>query len=288
MTDDNAQTQKTDDDVVRLSARAHERDRYLAATLSPTEVQADVFAIAAYLGELARIPVFVSEPMIGEIRLQWWRDALANAGPGVATGHPIADAIAAAMQRHGLSKPLLIGMAEAQSLCLYDEPPRDDMELRQHLIKTHGAAFQLVAQVVAGQPVTDWTDWLNRAGYAYGLARTAVEFGAVLGQGRTLAPRTLLDRHGAQIEGLSARQSQSAGVGILAQLCSTAEAELAGLRKQAPPRAVRYACLPLAMVRPYCTRVRSSGAAAVERSVQVAPITPVLKLGWAAVLGGRI
>ena len=79
-------------DVVRTAARAFERDRYLAALLSPRGVREDLLALAAFAGELARIPAFVSEPMVGEIRLQWWRDAIRAGlkdGSGEGGGHPI-------------------------------------------------------------------------------------------------------------------------------------------------------------------------------------------------------
>ena len=89
-------------EVVRIAARAFERDRYLAALLAPRTLRDDLIAIAAFAGEIGRIPTMVSEPMIGRIRLQWWRDVI-DAGDR-ATGNPVADALNTSTARHTLPR----------------------------------------------------------------------------------------------------------------------------------------------------------------------------------------
>ena len=65
-------------DAVAASARSGEPDRYLAALLAPPDARPHLLALAAFSSELARVPSLVTrEPAMGEIRLQWWRDALA-------------------------------------------------------------------------------------------------------------------------------------------------------------------------------------------------------------------
>ena len=64
-------------------ARAGEPDRYLAALLAPAPQREALLAMAAFATELARIPRrAVREPFMGEVRLQWWRDALSGERPG--------------------------------------------------------------------------------------------------------------------------------------------------------------------------------------------------------------
>ena len=78
------------------------RDARPAALLrdlfAPAALRADLFALYGFAAEIARIPDQVSEPTLGEIRLQWWRDALqAAAERGGATARRSArlrDAIA--------------------------------------------------------------------------------------------------------------------------------------------------------------------------------------------------
>ena len=67
--------------VARLSpvgalARAADYDRYLSAVFAPAARREALFALIAFNHEIARIPEAVSEPMLGRIRLQWWREVL--------------------------------------------------------------------------------------------------------------------------------------------------------------------------------------------------------------------
>ena len=85
-------------DAIAASARAGEPDRYLAALLAPPSARPHLLALAAFLGELARVPARVTrEPAMGQIRLQWWRDAIA-APAGARTGNPVADALRATIR----------------------------------------------------------------------------------------------------------------------------------------------------------------------------------------------
>ena len=72
--------------------KAHHRDRYLATLFAPEPMQPHLFALYAFDAEIARVPQLVSEPQIGEIRLQWWRDTIAALYHGEAVDHPVAQA----------------------------------------------------------------------------------------------------------------------------------------------------------------------------------------------------
>ena len=55
---------------------AADYDRYLSALFAPACRREALFALIAFNHEIARIPEAVSEPMLGRIRLQWWREVL--------------------------------------------------------------------------------------------------------------------------------------------------------------------------------------------------------------------
>ena len=69
-------------DEIRGLARTFEYDRYMTALLMPRASREGLVLLAAFAGELRRIPDLVTEPMIGAIRFQWWRDALEEIGQG--------------------------------------------------------------------------------------------------------------------------------------------------------------------------------------------------------------
>ena len=83
--------------------RAGDKDRFLATLFADASVREDIFALYAFNLEIARVREIVSEPMIGEIRLQWWRDVLAGTRDAEAAAHPVAGALMQAVRRHGLS-----------------------------------------------------------------------------------------------------------------------------------------------------------------------------------------
>src|SRR6201999_425186 len=70
--------------------RAHDFARY-ASTLfvSPPQRRA-LLALYAFNTEVCRIPDQVSQPLPGEMRLQWWSDVLAGQGHGGIEGNPVA------------------------------------------------------------------------------------------------------------------------------------------------------------------------------------------------------
>ena len=62
--------------------RAGDKDRFLAALFAPQKYRRALYALYAFNLEVTRTRELAREPMPGEIRLQWWRDALGGAGRG--------------------------------------------------------------------------------------------------------------------------------------------------------------------------------------------------------------
>lgn len=272
-----------DEDAARaitLAARAHERDRYLTALLAPRTAKADLIAIAAAMGEIGRIPVFVSEPMIGEIRLQWWRDTITNAEAGLRSGNPIADALTDVMRRHGLASGLVMGLIDSQSLLFYPELPEDEMALHQHLARFHGAGFELAARILGAQVEGETVTILNEAGVVYGRARTALEAGAVAAQGRTLFPADQLRPAGLAADRLGAPDYRAAAARLVRAFCDETLRRLETIRPQMAlmPAPVRQVCRPLAMVQPYCACVTRSGETVFDSAPDVMPLTRVWRI----------
>lgn len=259
-------------EVIRLAARAFERDRYLAALLGPRAVRDDLIVLAAFAGEIARVPASVSEPMLGEIRLQWWRDALRldagvrDAGmsrdASAATGHPIADAMAEMIARRGLEIATVARVIDETAALLVDRPHRDDAALTATIAGTHGSLFMLATAVSAGCALDDATRTLVfDAADAYGRARVIIEAPVVAGEGRQLLPAGDRDE-------TAARAAQS-----LARV----RAGWRGLSRN-----VQAALLPVAMVGPYLRLSR--GSEGVHVGQDVLPLTRVWQLWRAHVL----
>ncbi len=156
------------DAAVWNSARTHEPDRYLAALLAPRRARADLVALAAFAGEIARIRGAGREPMLGEIKIQWRRDALDLPAPS-RTGDPVADAFRAVLARHALN-PFAHRLLDAHAAALYD-PPRIRADFEIFAANTDGAAFEMAAVILGGALAPETGALCALAGQAYGLAR---------------------------------------------------------------------------------------------------------------------
>src|ERR671926_1519155 len=100
----------------RMDAYAHcadlvrdaDRDRFLAALFAPEPARRGLLALYAFNVEVSRVRDRVSEPLPGEIRLQWWRDAISAEGdddrPGDSAANPVAAALLDTISRHRLTR----------------------------------------------------------------------------------------------------------------------------------------------------------------------------------------
>jgi 15-cis-phytoene synthase len=273
--------------TVLEAARSGEPDRYLAALLAPAEQREALLALAAFSAELARIPLrIVREPTMGEIRLQWWRDALDLPVP-LQTGNPIADALRAAARQHDLPTRLLDAMIDARSLLLDQAGAFTEPELSEFLSKSEGALFALGARVTGLALEPDFEAGCANCGRAYGLTRLLLELPQMAAHGLVPLAAAQLEAAGLTVADMRAGLVD-ARVQTLVDVCSAQiEGSLAAARQftRQLPRSARVAFLPLALVRPYLRALKRSGPALLRTQARVAPLTRVWKIGAAHVLG---
>ena len=100
------------DDLIRRV----DPERWLSSRFIADEAaRADVVALYAYDHELARAPRVASNPLLGEIRLTWWREMLDEAFEGrTVRRHPTAQALAAVIARRRLARGPLEAMIDAR------------------------------------------------------------------------------------------------------------------------------------------------------------------------------
>lgn len=104
--------------------RRHDRDRFLLAQFVSAARRPAVLAIYAFNYEIARIRETVSEPMLGQVRLEWWREGIAAASrDGPVRRHEVLTPLAEAMRRFGLSREHFDRLLDARERDLSPEPP---------------------------------------------------------------------------------------------------------------------------------------------------------------------
>ena len=95
--------------------RAADRDRFLAALFAPQPARSDLLALLAFDHELARTRLVTREPMLSRIRLEWWREAVAEAaGTARPRAQPIVESLSETVRRHGLAPDRLTALIDAR------------------------------------------------------------------------------------------------------------------------------------------------------------------------------
>lgn len=148
-------------DACIARVEAGDPDRFAAVMASPAPVRARLWPLYAVNLEIARAPWVSAEPMIGEMRLQWWIDAL----EALAQGREPAHEIGAAMTVLAPVAGVLSGIAEARRADCWRTPVTDAGALWDYLDQTSGALYA-AAGVLLGTP----SEVLRPYGRAAGLA----------------------------------------------------------------------------------------------------------------------
>lgn len=247
-------------DTVRRIARDGDPDRTLAVLFGPREACADLFALIAFNVELARIAEQVSEPALGAIRLQWWREAVERAAKGEATDHPVADALGAAIKRRELSRERVEALIEARGFDVETRIMPDWAGLEAYLAATAGGLFALGAQCLGSHEQS-----LDRAaasaGVAYGLTGLMRALPVHAASGRVYLPADALKRHGTSPEALLAGKSSAGLNTVLAELRGRAREAFVEARRHIAPLdpGARAAFRPLSLVDPYLAALEKEG-----------------------------
>jgi phytoene synthase len=264
------------DDVVRDAARQGAPDRYLAALLAPRGVRGDLVTLAAFAAEIEKIPQQISDPHIGEIRLQWWRDMLLTPAGAAKSGHPVADAMADAIQRHALPLGTFSDCLDATVHSLYADAPANDEQLALELGMKEGALFTLAAYILG---VRDF-DTTRGIGYdaaqAYGLSRLGLTLPYALARWRNPLPPSFFP-----VENPADWRAALLGLSIRAR----AHLEHVRSAYAAEPAAVKIALLPVALVEPYLQALTQPTHDPARDIAEIAPLTRAWRLATTRVHG---
>jgi len=154
-------------DGVQEIVRAQDRDRYLASLFAPDERRPHLLALYAFNTEVTRIRDQVSDPNIGLIRLQWWRDTIES---GTGSGHPVAEALSATIAEYALPKQAFLDLLDAREFDLFQDRMPGLTELEAYLGETHSRLIQMAAMILDRKAAPEASEAAGLAGVAQGLA----------------------------------------------------------------------------------------------------------------------
>jgi 15-cis-phytoene synthase len=128
-------------------------DRFRAVMAAPVHSRPQLFPLYAFNLEVARAPWVTEEPLIAEMRLQWWRDVVANAASGAAKAHEVAGPLHALIRDFGLPVEVLDRLIAARRWDIHREP-HDGPEALDTYLEDTGAGLMWLAARALGAPDT--------------------------------------------------------------------------------------------------------------------------------------
>ena len=156
-----------DAQILRTQLRANDGDLYLCHLFTPADKRLRMLALYAAYTEIARIPSEVSEPMVGAIRLQWWRDVLGDT-PDASNASPFVAALAACDFCVEDIAFLIDGRMSA--LERTQMTTLEELEAEATIV---GPAFMRLSLEVLGLSPAACPAWLRDAGIGFELVRLA-------------------------------------------------------------------------------------------------------------------
>lgn len=151
--------------------REGDKDRFLSCLFAPDDKHPHLLALYAFNLEIMRIRDVVSEPQIGLIRQQWWRDTVDGIYEGSIEAHPVAEPLARAIEAGNLPKHALHNLVTAHEFDLYADPMPNVTQLEGYLGETSSALIQMASLILAGSAAQASSDAAGLAGVAYGLSQ---------------------------------------------------------------------------------------------------------------------
>jgi len=251
-----------------------DRDRYLAALFADAEDRPGLLALFAFNAEIARVRDMVSDPLPGEVRLQWWRDCLEGLEHGTASANPVAAALGATIEKYRLPREPLVAMTEARIFDLYDDPMPTLNDLEGYAGETSSALIQLGSLILNGGEDAGTATIAGHAGVAYALAGLMRSLPWHAARGQMYLPTDLLERHGVDARTVFRGETTSGLRSALAELRAHVRHHLERVRLQVAeiPAHVAPAFLPVALVEPFLKQMEKPGHDPLREPVRMSQL----------------
>ena len=230
--------------------RSHDFPRYVATLFTPAAERRALLALYAFNVEIVRVRDQVSQPLPGEIRLQWWTDMLSGHVHGSAEGNPVAAELLQTIGEFRLPIEPLSRLIEEHQFDLYNDPMPSMAALEGYVTDTSSALLSLGARITV-QPSAVIDHLARHAGLAQGMAQVIAALPLDAARRQLFLPLQLLQQHGSGMEEVFSGKQTPRARAAIDQLVGEARKHLGTafeLLTHVPPL-VRPVFLPLALVR---------------------------------------
>ncbi|MFV3076952.1 phytoene/squalene synthase family protein [Niveispirillum fermenti] len=268
------------------AVRKHDNDRFLTALFAPADRREDLFALYAFNHEVAKTREVVTEPMLGQIRLQWWRESIEGAFQGAPRRHEVVEPLAAAIARHDLERRQFDLLIDGREADMDDEAPAD-MECLVNYAQVTGAPVVGLACQVLGARDPAAMEAARLVGTAWALTGILRATPFLARGRRSRLPMTLMIDHGVTEPALFELKPEPGLAKVAAEVAESARALLVRARalRREVPKAALPALLPAILADHYLGRLARAGHDVMSSTLLRPTLGRPLSVGWAATVG---
>ncbi|MBL4602857.1 MAG: squalene/phytoene synthase family protein [Emcibacteraceae bacterium] len=202
--------------------KKYDYNRFLVTLFAPADVREDLFALFSFNHEVAKIREAVSEPMLGEIRLQWWREAIEGIVENKPRNHEVVLPLGTAFHKHGLKADMFLKVIEARTADLYDENPKTLADFENYLGATSGNLTKIAAYI-CGERDEHVLSLAYDLGLVWGLIGTVRAVRYHISLRKLSFPQDLMDEYGVTKRNIMAMDEGENIKNLVQGLCISAE-----------------------------------------------------------------
>ena len=147
--------------------RTYDYDRYFASLFAPRDLRSDLVVLYAFNLEIASLRELVGEALLGQMRLEWWRDAVAAIYEGRTVRHAIVEELGPVVHRHDLPQAEMDGLIAARLRDFDGSSMETVAAVEDYARGTSGALAGLACRICRGDVPPPA---IREAGMAWGLA----------------------------------------------------------------------------------------------------------------------
>lgn len=253
--------------------RRFDRDRYLTVVAAPQQRAADLAVLYAFNLEIALVRDSVTEPMLGRIRLQWWREAIAEVYEGRPRHHGVLESLAGLLARVPLSRAYFDRMIDGRESELDEIVPADLAALEAYADATSGDLLRLAAEAAGLDPeARDLAPLIRHVGIGFGLTGIARATLYLAQRRHTMLPETLQQKHGVSPALLYELKPQPGLNAAIAEIAGAAGDHLDAAKRIRAPKALLPALRIGTLARAHLAQLQRCGYDLFDaRSIEASP-----------------
>ena len=270
---------------VAALVQRHDRDRYQTVLFAPVARREALFALYAFNYEIARVRERVTEPILGRMRLEWWREAVAAAfDGGPVRHHVVVEPLTAAIREYPLSRAHFDRLIDTRETDLHDEPQASLEALEDYVEGTSARLVYLALEILgASDPPTTLAGF--HVGIGYALAGLLHAMPYLVGTGRRFIPSDISARTGLDNADYRSLRTRPALRAASTELAAAAARHLASARTASIARFALPALLPAKIAQRSLARLRRAGYDPFDPSLTARDPLQSWRLAIAMLLG---